>query len=103
MKLKWDIDGKGEGSWGSSFTQYEGEVPPKGSYVARVKRITVDKIKAVGDNHGKPRLNVLLELVGGATSNGLDDPNWEYLGAPIWDGLNLIKDPALVNIKKVNG
>jgi hypothetical protein len=91
VKLKWEVSGKGDEAWGSDYSQYEGPTPPKGSYVARVKRITVDKIKAKSENYGKPRLNVLLELVGGSTSNGLDDPNWEYLGAPIWDGLNIIK------------
>jgi hypothetical protein len=91
MKLKWDITGKGDEAWGAGMTQYEGPVPPKGSYVAKIKRMTVGAIKSQGDNHGKPRISVLLEVVGGAGSEGLGDPNYTYYGAPIWDGLNIIK------------
>jgi hypothetical protein len=91
MKLKWDITGKGDEAWGAGITQYEGEVPPRGSYVARVKRMTVGAIKSQGDNHGKPRISVLLEVVGGAGVDGVRDTEYEYYGAPIWDGLNIIK------------
>lgn len=99
MKVKWDFSGKGEEAWGSEFKTYEGETPPKGSYIAKIKRMTIGKIKSQGDNHGKPRISVLLELVGGAGSNGLSDPDFKYLGAPIWDGLNMIQSQA----GRVNG
>jgi len=91
MKLKWDITGKGDEAWGAGMTQYEGLTPPKGSYVAKVKRMTVGAIKSQGENHGKPRISVLLEIVGGAATNSIADPDYEYYGAPIWDGLNIIK------------
>lgn len=94
MKLKWDITGKGDEPWGEGITQYEGEVPPKGSYVVRIKRMTVSAIKAQGVNHGKPRIAILLEVVGGSSSQGVRDTNYPYYGAPIWDGLNIIKDPT---------
>lgn len=99
MKLKWDISGKGEEAWGSDFTQYTGEVPPRGSYVAKIKRMTVGKIKKEGENQGKPRISVLLEVVGGAGSVGLNDEKYPYYGAPIWESLNIIKPQA----GKVNG
>lgn len=91
MKLKWDITGKGDEAWGSGITTYEGEVPPKGSYVAKIKRMTVHAIKSQGDNHGKPRISVLCEVVGGSGADGVRDTNYKYFGAPIWDGLNIIK------------
>jgi hypothetical protein len=90
MRVKWDITGKGDAAWSGEFQSYEGEVPPKGTYVARIKRMTLGAIKG-GLNPGKPRISVLLEIVGGAGSNGLGDPDYEYLGAPVWDGLNIIK------------
>lgn len=94
IKLKWDISGKGEEAWGAGLSQYEGPVPPKGSYVAKVKRMTVGKINKEGDNKGKPRIAVLLEICGGAGSTGLKDTSYPYYGAPIWDGLNIIKSQA---------
>lgn len=90
MKVKWDVDGKGDEAWGGDFKSYDGPVPPKGNYVCRVKRMTVGAIKS-GDNKGKPRISVLLEVVGGAGADGIDDSDYKYLGAPIWDGLNIIK------------
>jgi hypothetical protein len=90
MKVKWDITGKGDAAWTGEFQSYEGEVPPKGNYVARLKRMTLGAIKG-GLNPGKPRISVLLEIVGGAGSNGVDDPEYPYRGAPVWDGLNIIK------------
>lgn len=93
MKVKWDVDGKGEAAWGGG--RYEGEVPPKGSYIAKIKRITMSKIKSEGENKGKPRLSVLLEIVGGRGSEGaIDDMEYEYYGAPVWDGVNIIKAQA---------
>lgn len=89
-KLKWDVDGRGDEP-GSGGGFYNGPDLPKGSYTFRVKRMTVGKIKSQGENHGKPRISILLEAVGGAGSNGLDNPEWEFLGAPVWDGLNIIK------------
>jgi hypothetical protein len=91
IKVKWDISGKGDEAWGSDFQTYDGEVPPKGSYVAKVKRMTLGTIKKEGENKGKPRISVLVELVGGQGASGLGDKEWKYLGAPIWDGLNIIK------------
>lgn len=90
IKVKFDVDGKGDEAWGGDFKSYEGKPPPKGNYIVRVKRMTIGAIKN-GDNKGKPRISVLCEVVGGAGSDGIDDKNYEYLGAPIWDGLNIIK------------
>jgi hypothetical protein len=102
MKLKWDISGKGEGSWSDGISQYAGPIPPKGSYIAKVKRMTVGTIKKQGDNFGKPRISILLEIVGGSGADGVRDSSYQYFGAPIWDGLNLIKDANLSQIKKAN-
>jgi len=93
IKVKWDVDGKGEEAWGGSGERYEGKPPPKGVYICKLKRITMSKIKSEA-NKGKPRLNVLLEVVGGQGSDGLNDPNYQYLNAPIWDGVNVIKAQA---------
>jgi len=94
MKVKWDVDGKGEAAWGGDQQSYTGPVPPKGSYVAKIKRITMTKIKAEGPNKGKPRLSVLCEIVGGQGAEFLGDPNYKYQGAPVWDGVNIIKAQA---------
>jgi hypothetical protein len=91
IKLKWDVDGKGDEAWGSGGDQYTGEIPPKGSYIARLKRVTQVKIKSAGENKNKPRLSVLLEIVGGQGSDGPIDPEYKYYGAPVWDGINIIK------------
>lgn len=91
MKLKWDITGKGDEAWSSDFTTYDGPVPPKGSYVAKVKRMTLGHIKKEGENKGKPRISVLLEIVAGSGADGLNDEKYQYRGAPVWDGLNIIK------------
>lgn len=91
MKVKWDITGKGDEAWGEGFQSYDGPVPVKGSYVCRIKRMTLGKINKEGENKGKPRISVLLEVVGGQGANGIDDKKYKYLGAPIWDGLNIIK------------
>jgi hypothetical protein len=99
MRLKWDISGKGEEAWGAGMTQYTGEVPPKGSYVVKIKRMTVGTIKKEVDNKGKPRISVLLEVCSGAGSTGLKDTSYKYYGAPIWESLNIIKPQA----GKVNG
>ena len=101
IKLKWDITGKGEEPWGAGLSQYEGPTPPKGSYIAKIKRMTVGAIKSQGDNHGKPRIAVLLEIVGGSGADGVRDKNYQYFGAPIWDGLNIIKEPF--SLGKING
>lgn len=94
IKVKWDVDGKGEAAWGGDGGTYEGPVPPKGSYIAKIKRITMGQIKAQGPNKGKPRLSVLLEIVGGHGADGLNDPDYQYRGAPVWDGVNIIKSQA---------
>lgn len=90
MKVKWDITGKGDEAWGGDFASYDGDPPPKGNYIARLKRMTLGAIKN-GENKGKPRISVLLEVVGGSGSKGIDDKKYKYLGAPVWDGLNIIK------------
>ena len=95
MKVKWDVDGKGEAAWGGEGgDRYTGPTPPKGSYVAKIKRITMSKIKAEGANKGKPRLSVLCEIVGGQGAERLGDPEYKYQGAPVWDGVNIIKAQA---------
>ena len=99
MKLKWDISGKGDEAWGSGYTEYTGPTPPKGSYIAKVKRMTLGKIAKQGENFGKPRISVLLEIASGQGANGLDDENYQYRGAPVWDGLNIIKNQT----GRVNG
>jgi hypothetical protein len=93
IKLKWDVDGKGDEAWGSGGDQYTGEIPPKDSYIARLKRVTQVKIKSAGENKNKPRLSVLLEIVGGQGSDGPVDPEYKYYGAPVWDGINMINSP----------
>jgi hypothetical protein len=83
MRVKWDIDGKGVPP-STGGIGYEGPDLPKGSYVAKVKRMTIGAIKAQGENHGKPRISVLLEVCGPERAK-------QYFGAPIWDGLNIIE------------
>jgi hypothetical protein len=82
VKQKWDIDGKGAPPTGNMG--YEGPDLPKGSWPAKVKRMTVTKIKSQGENHGKPRISVLLEV------SGLTGEKAKFNGAPVWDGLNII-------------
>lgn len=86
MKQKWDINGKGaapqEGGGG-----YNGPDLPKGSWPAKVKRVEITKIKAKGANHGKPRIRILLEV----QTRQLEEDKWQYHGAPVWDGLNIIE------------
>lgn len=91
MKVKWDVDGKGDEAWGAGQNNYDGPVPPKASYVAKIKRITMGKIKKEGENKGKPRLSVLLEIVSGQGADSIDDKEYKYRGAPVWDGVNIIK------------
>ncbi len=95
IKVKWDVDGKGEEAWGAGNDGgYTGPVPPKGSYIARIKRITMGKIKSEGQNKGKPRLSVLLKVVSGQGAEDINDESYKYRGAPIWDGVNIIKSQA---------
>ena len=94
MKVKWDVDGKGEAAWGGDQQGYTGPTPPKGSYVAKLKRLTMSKIKSEGENKGKPRLSALYEIISGQGAEGIDDPNYKYRGAPVWDGVNIIKAQA---------
>lgn len=88
-KVKWDINGKGVEP-GSGQFGYQGPDLPKGSYVAKVKRVTLSEIKSAGANQGRPRLSVLLEVVGGAGSKSIPDTGFKYYSAPVWDGLNII-------------
>lgn len=94
IKVKWDVDGKGEEAWGGGGDTYTGPVPPKGSYIAKIKRITMSKIKSEGVNKNKPRLSVLLEVVSGQGAEDINDTEYKYRGAPIWDGVNIIKAQA---------
>jgi hypothetical protein len=82
-RIKWDINGAGVDPAGG-MGGYDGPNLPKGSYLCKIKRMTVGEIKSIGENKGKPRISVLLEVVG-------PDSKKEYLGHPIWDGLNIIK------------
>jgi hypothetical protein len=82
MKVKWDVDGKGVAP--QQGMGYSGPDLPKGSYVAKIKRMTIGKISKEGENHNKPRISVLLEVVGPEDAS-------EYIGHPIWDGLNIIE------------
>jgi len=95
-RVKFNINGKGVAP--ASGNRYAGPDLPKGSYTCRIKRATMEKIKSMGENKGAPRLNILLEVRGGAGANGIGDADYEYLGAPIWDGLNIISSSvAFVN------
>lgn len=94
IKVKWDVDGKGEAAWGGDGQTYSGPIPPKGSYVAKIKRMTLGKIAKEGPNKGKPRLSVLLEIVSGQGAESIDDKEYKYRGAPVWDGVNIIKSQA---------
>lgn len=92
VKVKWDINGKGVDPASGDFG-YKGPNLPKGSYIAKVKRATLSEIKSEGANKGKPRISVLLEVVGGAETDGkpaLTASEFKYMGAPVWDGLNII-------------
>jgi hypothetical protein len=85
MKMKWDINGKGVApTAGGSGGNYSGPPLPKGSWPAKIKRITVGQIKS-GANAGKPRLSVLLEV----QTAGIEGKE-QYNGAPVWDGLNIM-------------
>jgi hypothetical protein len=89
MRVKWDIDGKGVPP-STGGLGYTGPNLPKGSYVAKVKRMTIGAIKSQGENHGKPRISILLEVCG-PERIGNPDPTKSLLGAPVWDGLNIIE------------
>ena len=54
--------------------------------------MTVGAIKSQGDNHGKPRMrNSCGGRAAGQAPVVVRDTSYEYYGAPIWDGLNIIK------------
>lgn len=82
VKVKWDVDGTGVAP--NQGTGYAGPDLPKGSYVCKVKRMTIGKINKAGENMGKPRISVLLEVCGPESAS-------EYFGHPVWDGLNIIE------------
>ncbi len=82
FRLKFDIDGRGDDPAGGMG--YNGPDLTKGVYIFKVKRMTMGAIKAAGDNQGKPRISILLELVG-------PDSAAKYKGHPVWDGVNIIK------------
>jgi hypothetical protein len=83
-KMKWDINGKGVDPASGGGQGYNGPNLPKGSWTAKVKRMTVGQIQSTGPNKGKPRISVLLEVT------GMKGDKAKYNGHPIWDGLNII-------------
>jgi hypothetical protein len=83
-RQKWDINGKGVAPGTGGFNDYNGPDLPKGSWPAKIKRMEITKIAAQGENHGKPRIRILLEVT------GLKGDKAKYNGHPIWDGLNII-------------
>ena len=82
FKIKFDVDGRGDDA--ATGMGYSGPNLVKGVYIFKVKRMTMGEIKAAGANHGKPRISILLELVGPESAA-------QYKGHPVWDGLNIIK------------
>lgn len=92
IRQKWDINGKGKGAATGEGNRYNGPDLPKGSWPAKIKRMTIGAIgenkkpgAQRGDNDGKPRISVLLEVT------GLTGDKAKYNGHPIWDGLNIIE------------
>lgn len=83
-RQKWDINGKGVPAMGGGQQGWNGPDLPKGSWPAKIKRMEITKIAAQGENHGKPRIRILLEVT------GLKGDKAKYNGHPIWDGLNII-------------
>lgn len=92
-KMKWDINGKGQGAATGEGNNYSGPNLPKGSWTAKIKRMEVTKITSNTENKGKPRLRILLEVT------GMTGDKAKYNGHPIWDGLNIIPS----SIPFVNG
>lgn len=87
-KLKWDINGKGAPPKEGGGNNYAGPNLPKNSWPAKVKRLEVTKIASNTVNKGKPRIRILLEV---QTRQLDDEGKWQYHGAPVWDGLNIIE------------
>lgn len=90
-KMKWDLSGKGikPVSRDEMMGGYSGPDLPKGSWPAKIKRMTVHEIQSAA-NKGKRRISVLLEV----QTAGMDDKA-QYHGAPVWDNLNIIDGPSL--------
>ena len=87
-RMKWNINGKGVDPAAGNANGYNGPDLPKGSWPCRIKRMTVGSISQtskIKENRGQPRISVLLEV------HGLTGEKAKYNGAPIWDGLNVIK------------
>ena len=84
-RQKWDINGKGVPAMGGGQQGWSGPDLPKGSWPAKIKRMEITKIKSEGQNKGKPRIRILLEVT------GLKGDKAKYNGHPIWDGLNIIE------------
>lgn len=82
VRVKFGEDGKGVDP--ASGGNYSGPNLPKGSYRCKLKRMTLGEINSMGANKGKPRITVLLEVVGPPEAS-------QYFGHPVWDGLNIIK------------
>lgn len=84
-KMKWDLNGRGVApKQPGEGNNYNGPDLPKGSWPAKIKRMTVHEIQSKA-NLGKPRISVLLEV----QSNLLEGKE-AYHGAPVWDNLNII-------------
>lgn len=71
VRIKPEIDGRG-----ASVGFYDGPPPKPGTYVGVVKKMALNKI-ARGDNEGKPRIALLLEITEG-----------QFKGAGIMHSLN---------------
>lgn len=84
-RQKWDINGKGVAPMGGGQQGWNGPDLPKGSWPCKIKRMEITKIKSEGQNKGKPRIRILLEV------SGLKGDKAKYNGHPIWDGLNIIE------------
>ncbi|UOW92953.1 hypothetical protein SEA_LEOPARD_76 [Mycobacterium phage Leopard] len=82
-KMKWDINGKGQGAATGAGNNYSGPNLPRGSWTAKIKRMEVTKIQSAA-NKNKPRIRILLEVT------GMTGDKAKYNGHPIWDGLNII-------------
>lgn len=75
-KLSFGIDGVGKEDIEGGF--YQGDPPVPGTYKGKLKICRVGKIKKAGENQGKPRLAILVEITEG-----------KYKGAGVWTGLNV--------------
>jgi hypothetical protein len=78
-KFSFGIDGTNEGA-AEGFPQWEGPLPPVGSYGARLKVAKLMQIKPGSANAGKTRIMLMAEI----TDDG------PYKGYPAFGGVNVI-------------